>query len=177
MFDRELPTLEFILALHGVGAGARHRNADGHRRTGRAGRPGADRRLVVGEGRHDQPARQHHAADQGRAALQQGAARYRRIQFLFKNLLHRACSSQMFMCKLSSSPKSDRQAAALVSRRRSGYRYYKSPSSQICQCHFRRRERHFRRKIRRLSGAVRPSGHHCQSGHRTFPDIHRRGGT
>ena len=31
VLDRELPALELVLALHGVGAGARHRDADEHR--------------------------------------------------------------------------------------------------------------------------------------------------
>ena len=55
VLDRELPALELVLALHRIGAGARHGDADEDRIALRAGRPGADRRLVLG------PARRHQA--------------------------------------------------------------------------------------------------------------------
>ena len=51
VLDRELVALELVFALHRIGAGARHGNADEHRGAGRTGRIGADRRLVFGEGR------------------------------------------------------------------------------------------------------------------------------
>ena len=53
VFDGKLHALEFILALHGVGACARHRGADRDRIALRAGRPSAERRLIVRVGPAD----------------------------------------------------------------------------------------------------------------------------
>ena len=45
MLDGQLHALEFVFALHRIGAGARHGGADADRWAGRAGRPGAERRM------------------------------------------------------------------------------------------------------------------------------------
>jgi hypothetical protein len=49
VLDRKLHALELVLALHGIGAGARHRGADGHGGAGAAVRVGPDRWLISGK--------------------------------------------------------------------------------------------------------------------------------
>ena len=46
VLDSQLPALELILALHRIGAGARHGDTDEHRIAGRACRIGSDRREI-----------------------------------------------------------------------------------------------------------------------------------
>ena len=65
VLDGKLHALELIFALHRIGAGARHGGADGHRWALRAGRPGADRRLICRVCRHE--------AEAARAANGKGA--------------------------------------------------------------------------------------------------------
>src|SRR5262249_2336306 len=65
VLDRELPALELIFTLHGVGAGARHGGTDTDRVAFRARRPGSERRFVADadrEGGQGQRRRQHGAA-------------------------------------------------------------------------------------------------------------------
>src|SRR5262249_2004971 len=76
VLDSELPTLELVLALHRVGAGARHGGADTDGVAFRTGRPGPDWRLVADadrEGGHGQRGRQHGAAGKAGAGPQQRA--------------------------------------------------------------------------------------------------------
>ncbi|MGY3287689.1 hypothetical protein ACVWWP_000756 [Bradyrhizobium sp. LM3.6] len=72
VLDRELVTLELVLALHGVGAGARHRDADEGGGTRDPRGVGTDRRLVLGKRRHPG---QNRAADETRGGLKQATAR------------------------------------------------------------------------------------------------------
>jgi len=55
VLDGELPALQLVGALHGIGAGERHRCGHVDRVALRAGRPGADRRLVLRESPVDVP--------------------------------------------------------------------------------------------------------------------------
>ncbi len=65
VLDGKLHALELILALHRVSTGPRHGGADRHRRALRAGRPGAERRLIVGESRHERETADRKGAEAG----------------------------------------------------------------------------------------------------------------
>ena len=73
VLDRELVALELVLALHRIGAGARHRDADEDAVALRAGRPGADRRLVRRERPRGEPCGQREPAGDAQARFQECA--------------------------------------------------------------------------------------------------------
>jgi len=87
VLDGELPALQLVLALLGVGAGARHRHADAHHLALHAGRPGAERRVVGGE-RHPHVGGQRQGAGDTEAGAQQRAPGRTEIALLHGSLLH-----------------------------------------------------------------------------------------
>ena len=146
VLDGKLVALEFVLALHRVSAGARHRGADEHRIARRAGRIGADRRMVFGERRHGKATRQHRSADKTGAALQQRTARHAPCPFL----VQKSCFSSLtilpkkfyYGARLSSPPLGPGGSAGKVAKAPTAIVQFlrlEFPSRHVCQCHFRRR--------------------------------------
>src|SRR5215475_2505213 len=95
VLDRELVALELVLALQCIGSGARHGDADEHRRAGRAGRIGADRGTILGEGLGHQASGKHCPAGDSCRGLQQSATGKYRLGLLSdRHVLHCRTSSQ-----------------------------------------------------------------------------------
>src|SRR5581483_11488144 len=101
MFDRELVSLELILALHRISAGAGDRDPDEHRGARRAGGIGADRRVILRINRHDDRSRQQRATGEAGSGPQQGPARHARSYSLTQFVgVHRSTSLSL-CCLLS----------------------------------------------------------------------------
>src|SRR5262249_34049515 len=80
VLDGELPALQLVLALLGVGAGARHRDTDGDELALDAGRPGAERRMVGGKRARGEPAGEREAPGDAQPGADEVAAAVARIR-------------------------------------------------------------------------------------------------
>ena len=180
VLDRELPALELVFALHRIGAGARHGGGDIDRVAFRAGRPGADRRLVADadrEGGHGQRGRQHAPPARPAPACSKVRRDTLRNLWSFPDIV--GSSLLVRLSRLLDSLLSGVLSAALIFRGRAGVRHA-IPASEVTRSiplwSMRRRSAFTQRRVHSFSRqhAIAAALRHMKSVFRTGAGLHSK---